>query len=167
MGGADSHGLPREVQVHAALLQQKNAVQREIERAAREEQELQSAIARAGGETTAAINDSVGGDGSGGGGGVRGYEEERGGGTGKEEAGEQSKLGGTTTEALGSGTPGKSSLQTKFSGSAAAAAMNAHNVSKRWVRIRRAVQFFFSVSGKKRSTKKKNRWASLVIVTVS
>ena len=44
---ADGHGLPQEMQLHAALLQQKLAVQREIERAVKEEDELQRAIEEA------------------------------------------------------------------------------------------------------------------------
>lgn len=41
---ADDNGIPREMQAHAALLRQKNALQREVERAARQEQELQRAL---------------------------------------------------------------------------------------------------------------------------
>lgn len=50
--GADGHGLPREMQLHAARLQQKIAVQREIERAVQEEDELQRAIEEAQGITS-------------------------------------------------------------------------------------------------------------------
>lgn len=64
---ADGHGLPHEMQLHAALLQQKLAVQHEIERAAREEDELQRAIEEAdglnsSGATTNGANDNGDGD---------------------------------------------------------------------------------------------------------
>lgn len=123
VGGADdSHGLPREVKAHAVLLQQKNAVQREIERASRDEQELQRAIERS--ATSAAVDDSAG-EGT-----VRGNEEGGGEGEGKEETGGKSGLDGVVpTEVLGEGVPGTSSPQTKLS--EAAAAVNTGNVNNR------------------------------------
>ncbi len=40
----DTHGIPPEMQFHAALLRQRMAIQREIERAARDGEEVQHAI---------------------------------------------------------------------------------------------------------------------------
>eukprot|EP00903_Cladosiphon_okamuranus_P008772 g8403.t1 len=65
-GAADGLGLPQEMQLHAALLQQKLAIQREIERATREEDKLQRVIEEAkginsSGATTGCI-DTDGGD---------------------------------------------------------------------------------------------------------
>lgn len=115
------------MQVHAALLQQKNALQREIDRAAREDQELQRAIDRAEGTASAAVDETAGG------GGVKGQDDKRERGEGKEEekeeAGGQSELEGVTREGLGGGVPGSSSLRTKSS--AAVLAVNSRTVSDR------------------------------------
>eukprot|EP00752_Nemacystus_decipiens_P006453 g5812.t1 len=137
----DGHGLPKEMQLHAALLQQKLAVQFEMERAAREEGELHRAIEEAKGIdiSGAAIVGSIHGAekknedddtgsagrrGSDGGGimGSHGRSRDGGddgqGGSGDEE-GEGDGVGGTLTRrrssvsVRGGGVAGKSSVQTK------------------------------------------------------
>lgn len=141
---ADGHGLPQEMQLHAALLQQKLAVQREIERAAREEDELQRAIEEAkgvnsseattGGNITGVGNrdDSDDDDGSmgrsgGDGGDIKGgHGRSRDGQSslGDEEGQGNGAAGGAPTPRRSSvtimggegGLPGKISLQTKSSG---------------------------------------------------